>query len=145
MSATTPTITWLPLPGQYWTEQGGIYVGIAAAEGTLPAGHIVLLTDKPTTRMPWDQAVQWAKNLGNGAHLATRFECALLYANVRSQLDTNKWHWTSTEHAGNVSAAWYCNFSYGYQSYGHESDEGSAVAVRRLDLYSFNPLVVGAA
>jgi hypothetical protein len=145
MSAANSTITWLPLPGQYWPEHGGIYVGIAAAEGNLPAGHIVLLTDKPTTRIPWDQAVQWAKSLGNGAHLATRFECALLYANVRSQLDTSTWHWTSTEHASNASSAWYCFFGFGGQFHDHKSFVGSAVAVRRLDLYSFIPLILGAA
>lgn len=110
----TPTHLWLPLPGQPWPEQGGIYVGIAAA-------------------------CAWGKSLGNGAHIPTRFEAALLYANVRSHLDTTKWHWTSTPH-DNASHAWSCHFSYGGQYYDLKSYEGTAVAVRRLDLYSFNPL-----
>lgn len=141
---STPAVLWLPLPGQFWPEQGGIYVGIAAAEGDMPAGHIVLLADKPAKRLPWAQAVAWAKNLGNGAHAPTRFESALLYANVRDKLDINSWHWTSTERA-NASYAWGCDFHDGFQYDNHKSDDGCAVAVRRLDLYSFNPLVGGAA
>lgn len=142
--AATPAVLWLPLPGQYWPEQGGIYVGIAAAEGDQPAGHIVLLKDKPATRLNWADALQWAKAIGNGAHVPTRFEAALLYANVRSQLDTNNWHWTSTEHQ-NASSAWNCYFYFGGQDYLLKSYDGSAVAVRRLDLYSLNPLIGGAA
>jgi hypothetical protein len=92
-------------------------------------------------RMPWAAALEWAKHLGKGAHVPSRFESALLYANVRDKMDTSSWHWTSTEYAGNASYAWYCYFYHGYQYYYHKSYEGSAVAVRRLDLYSFNPLV----
>lgn len=141
---STPAVLWLPLPGQFWPEQGGIYVGIAAAEGDIPAGHLVLLADKPTSRLPWAKAVDWAKQLGNGAHVPTRFESALLYANVRDKLDTSNWHWTSTEHS-NASYAWSCIFTCGYQGNDLKSYDGCAVAVRRLDLYSFNPLVGGAA
>lgn len=143
MSTTTPAVLWLPLPGQYWPEQGGIYVGIAAAEGDMPAGHIVLLADKPATKLQWQQAMDWAKHLGNGAHVPSRFEAALLYANVRDKLDTGNWHWTSTEHASSASYAWRCSFNSGIQYYNHKSYDGCAVAVRRLDLYSFNPLVRG--
>lgn len=145
-AVSTPAVLWLPLPGQYWPEQGGIYVGIAAAEGNMPAGHIVLLADKPATSLPWAQAVDWARNLGNGAHVPTRFESALLYANVRDKLDINSWHWTSTERASDASSyAWICYFNYGLQFVHHKSYDGCAVAVRRLDLYSFNPLIGGAA
>ena len=143
-AAASPAVVWLPLPGQFWPEQGGIYVGIAAAEGNMPAGHIVLLADKPATRLPWAQAVEWGKNLGNGAHVPTRFESALLYANVRDKLDINSWHWISTEHT-NASSAWSCIFFSGSQLLDHKSYDGCAVAVRRLDLYSLNPLVGGAA
>jgi hypothetical protein len=127
-----------PAPGQPW--QGGIYAGVSAADADQPAGHIILLPNRPDSPLNWQQAVDWAQSLGDGARLPTRFEAALLYANLCDQLDCTTWHWTGTQHS-HFSSAWHCCFGYGYQYYNHESYEGGAVAVRRLILESFNPSV----
>ncbi|MEG7688989.1 hypothetical protein U2044_15460, partial [Listeria monocytogenes] len=57
---TTP-----PAPGQHWPAQGGTYIGIASAEGDLPARHLVALDiEPPKEQMNWADAVKWAQSLG---------------------------------------------------------------------------------
>jgi hypothetical protein len=48
----------------------------------------VLLNASPIGDMKWDDAVKWAEGLGDGARLPTRFESALLYANLQDKFDT---------------------------------------------------------
>ena len=95
----------IPAINTPWPEQGGIYAGIAAAEDDQPDGHIVLLDEVEPVDLPWLKAIKHAKSLGNGARLPTRFESALLYANVRSRLDTSVWHWTGTQYS-DAGYAW---------------------------------------
>ena len=113
--------------------QGGIYAGLTTGKDGAPY-TLILLADKPAKDLPWKKAMAWAKDLE--ADLPNRVEGALLFANLKDRLDPT-WHWLNEEHS--ASYAWVCYFTYGYQYYGHESDEGSAVAVRRLALESFNP------
>ena len=108
--------------------EGGTFAGLT----TLPDGThhaVVLLPDAPGSRLPWQQAMDWAA--GIGARLPSRAIAALLYANVRSSLQP-KWHWT--DETEGASCAWGCVFSDGYQHYGGRSYEGSAVAVRLIPL-----------
>ena len=111
--------------------RGGIYAGLSRGEDGAPDAHIILLDDVPSEKLNWADAVKWAEGPGNGARLPTRFESALLYANVRDQLVTDEWHWTGTQYsAGN---AWMQNFGNGTQSYYDKNDTGRARAVRRLN------------
>jgi hypothetical protein len=127
---TTAQAGAVPAIGTRWDEHGGIYAGVARGFGDERDGHIILLDAKPEESLAWADAVKWAEGLGDGARLPTRFESALLYANLQDKLDTDKWHWTGTQRSG--SSAWIQNFSNGSQvSYG-KSYEARCRAVRRL-------------
>lgn len=127
----------LPAIGQPWPGIDGIYAGISRGEDGEPDGHMVLLNAQPEDDMSWDAAVEWTQGLGDGARLPTRFESALLYANVRDKLDTSCWHWTGTQYSSYY--AWYQYFDYGDQYYYGKKAELRARAVRRLNAQSFNP------
>ena len=125
-----------PAIGAMWPEQGGIYVGLARGENGAPGAHLVLADIPAQEGVTWQAAMDWAVSLEHEGHsdwtLPTRWESALLYANVRDQIDTDGWYWTRTAHEKDGSCAWSQDFFDGYQSYGHESYEGRARAVRRL-------------
>ena len=118
--------------GEHSAAAGGIYVGITPGEDGQPDAHLFLLDAKPDSKLSWAEGVKWAETLGDGAHMPTRFESALLYANVQSHLDADAWHWTSTQYSDND--AWVQYFSDGYQSNGSKVAEGRCRAVRRLVL-----------
>ena len=129
--ASSP-VTNMPRIGEIWPDQGGIYAGVSRGEDGAPDAHIVLLDAIPDEELNWSDAVKWAKGLGNGARLPTRFESALLYANVRDKLDTAGWYWMGTQYS-DVNA--FCqDFYSGTQGNYGESYEGRARAVRRLAL-----------
>ncbi len=134
--ATVPAT--IPAIGQPWPGlEGSVYAGVSRGENGEPDAHLVLLADQPEDSMKWQAALDWAAALGDGAHVPTRFESALLYANVRDSLDTGVWHWTSTQYSsGN---AWGQYFNYGGQYGGGKSASGRVRAVRRFNLQSFNP------
>jgi hypothetical protein len=121
-----------PAIGERWAEHGGIYAGLARGLDGERDGHLILLDDKPEGDLNWADAVSWAEALGNGARLPTRFESALLYANLQDQLDADKWHWTGTQYSDD--GAWGQDFAYGSQYYGSKSYEARCRAVRRLVL-----------
>lgn len=124
------TAAAVPAIGQPWPGIDGVYAGVSRGENGEPDSHLVLLNAKPDRDMTWDQAVEWAKSLGDDARLPTRFESALLYANVQDQLDTERWHWTGTQYSS--YGAWYQYFGYGGQGYRDKLFEARARAVRRL-------------
>ncbi|MEY5098913.1 MAG: hypothetical protein RJA36_1632, partial [Pseudomonadota bacterium] len=65
--------------------------------------------------------------------LPTRWESALLYANVREHIDTAGWYWTRTPYERDGSFAWYQGFHNGYQVNGlRKSYKARCRAVRRL-------------
>jgi len=127
--ATSSTV---PRIGEAWPGIDGIYAGVSRGEDGEPDAHLVLLNAMPENALNWQDAVEWAKGLGDGARLPTRFESALLYANVRDKLDTNNWHWTGTQYSS--SSAWSQDFSYGLQTSLVKKAEGRCRAVRRLAL-----------
>lgn len=67
-------------------------------------------------------------------YLPSRFESALLYANLRDLLETGYWHWTSTQ--SSAINAWYQDFDGGYQRWSSKSSKGRARAVRRVFTHS---------
>ena len=116
--------------GEAW--QGGIYAGISRGEDGEPDAHLVLLRNLHIDDLTWQQAVDWAAGLGDGARLPTRFQSALLYANLRDQLDTDRWHWTGTQYSDD--GAWSQGFNNGFQYYYGKKSQARARAVRRFPL-----------
>ena len=117
MNAITKAETAIQAPaiGEPWPEHGGVYAGLSRGEDGPSDGHLVLLDDLPGKELKWADAVKCADGLGNGARLPTRFESALLYANVRDKIELGDWYWTGTQCSD--SYAWNQFFSYGSQRY----------------------------
>jgi len=124
LAITTPAIGAL--------IHGGLYAGITRPFDGLPGGHLILLPDTPEKSLTWSEAKAWAESLGNGARLPTRFESALLYANVNEHIDQDYWYWTGTETS--ASRAWGQDFYDGYQVNNLKSYEARARAVRLIQL-----------
>jgi hypothetical protein len=123
-AALTPPPQAIPI-----AQPGEHYAGLAFVDGK-PSHHLFLLDAKPTGDLTWAAAQAWAKSID--ASLPTRFESALLYANLRDQFDQNRWHWTDTQ--SSAADAWYQDFYYGGQYAGGKSGEFLARAVRRLEI-----------
>ena len=118
--------------GQRWPYQSGIYAGIARGMDSEPDGHLILLPEIPEKDLCWADAVKWAEGLGDGARLPTRFESALLYANLQDKLDSDRWHWTGTQYSS--YHAWFQHFNYGNQYDRYKDVEARARAVRRFSI-----------
>jgi hypothetical protein len=124
----TATVALCDLPHIGQPLLGGLFSGVTTKkDGTHCA--VVLLPARPAEDLNWKAAMQWAKDVD--AELPTRPVAALLFANLGDQFD-REWHWTSEEYGG--SYAWYQYFLGGFQSYGRQSYEGRARAVRLIPL-----------
>ena len=115
-----------------WDDVDGIYAGITRAEGDEPDGHLVLLNARPGRRMGHAEAVEWAASLGDGAHIPSKTEGALLAANLRAELLAERWIWLREQYS--ASTAWCQGFDYGYQLFSGLEAEGGVRAVRRFAL-----------
>ncbi len=119
--------------GEVWPGQGGIYCGIARGEGDQPDYHLILAEAAPDQGFKWADGLEFAKTIVADGHqdfnIPTRFESALLYANVRDKLDTSKWHWTSTQSSEGNAFNQY--FDDGFQYYSGKLIEGRCRFVRR--------------
>lgn len=115
------------LPALSAPLDGGTFAGITTQpEGTHCA--VVLLPDRGED-LDHPAAVAWAQE--HGGQLPTRPIAALLFANCQPLLQP-RWHWC--QETEGTSYAWGCYFLNGYQDDGHKSCEGSAVAVRLIQL-----------
>ena len=110
-------------------QPGEHYAGVVLDADGKVMHHLVLMAQKPTGKLSWQDAMDWATSAGG--HLPTRQEQALLYANCKPHLQT-VWHWSCESHEEDASFAWFCGFHDGNQYYDRKSSEGSAVAVRRF-------------
>lgn len=108
--------------------------GIVLNEAGEYQHHLVLLPARPEAGLTWQAAKNWAASVGG--ELPTPQEQSLLFAHCKDHLP-EALCWSNKE-AADASYAWLCNFNDGYQNSNHKSFEGSAVAVRRLILESFN-------
>jgi hypothetical protein len=109
-------------------KDGEHYAGlILNADGT-PSHHLVLLPEADK-RMPWQAAVEYAKD--QGGTLPTRREQSLLFANSKDQFQP-AWYWSGEQYEDDGSYAWGQGFDDGLQFISHKSYEGRARAVRRF-------------
>ena len=125
-----------PKIGEVWPGQGGICCGLARGEDGQPDYYLILAEAAPETDFSWQAGLDFAKTIEADGHkdfsVPTRFESALLYANVRDKLDTDHWHWTSTQYSEDDAYSQF--FHYGYQYYYYKKYEGRCRFVRRLIL-----------
>lgn len=91
---------------------------------------LILLPATPDKNLTWRAAMDWAKSVGG--ELPSRFEAALIFANLRDKVDLDNWHWTATPYAGDKRYAWMQFFGNGTQLNDHKGFASRAVAVRRV-------------
>jgi hypothetical protein len=110
-------------------QPGEHYAGAVLDEEGQHKHHLVLMAQRPTNKLTWQAAIDWATRIGGA--IPTRQELSLLFANCKPHLQL-AWHWSSESHDGDASCAWYCYFGDGYVNITPKSFEGAAVAVRRV-------------
>jgi hypothetical protein len=110
-------------------SDGEHYAGAALGADGSVTHHLVLMAEKPASRLDWQAAMDWAASVGGV--LPTRQEQALLFANCKPYLEAD-WHWSSQTHETDASYAWLCGFASGNQTSSVKSYAGCARAVRRL-------------
>lgn len=121
-------ITDLPALGQ--PLEAGTFAGLTTRpDGTHCA--VVLLADKPSSRLGWKAANAWAESVGGT--LPNRPTAALLFATLKSEFEPY-WHWTSEVDVDDGAYAWDQHFDFGNQSVSLQSYEGRARAVRLIHL-----------
>ena len=128
MSTQTQPITLASLPALKQPLEGGRFCGVI----TTPDGQhcaVVLLEDRPTERLAWKKAGEWATSIGG--RLPSRPIAALLYSLARDLIAAD-WYWTDEPEDDDF--AWYCNFGNGSQSCLRQDGKGAAVAVRMIPL-----------
>jgi hypothetical protein len=110
-------------------QPGEHYAGVVLDESGQVTHHLVLMAQRPDTKLKWQAAMDWAASAGGA--LPTRQEQALLYANCKPHLKP-EWHWISESY--DASYAWTCHFHFGGQGTILKSYECAAVAVRLIPL-----------
>lgn len=110
-------------------NEGEIYAGaIINKDGV---GHHVILLAGDKDDGPWQEAMDWAKNLGGD--LPNRVEQALLFDGCKAEFKED-WYWSNTTHKNNAEWAWCQDFGNGYQVTTHKGRKLRARAVRRLPI-----------
>lgn len=127
-TVTETSVLELP-PTSINLQPGERYAGVTLdGEGRIKH-HVILLPNRLEEVLPWQKAMEWAESVGG--QLPTRQEQSLLFANCKPHIVAD-WYW-SCEESESGSYAWICYFSAQLPARPHESFEGSAVAVRRLN------------
>lgn len=109
--------------------EGERYAGIVIdLDNGQPTHHLILLPQQPASRLPWDEAIDWAAAVG--AKLPTRQEADLLQANLKLAFES-EWHWTCEQYAYDDADAWLQDFVEGDQCVAGKGYEGRARAIRR--------------
>ena len=124
--AAVPATLTIP----FTLADGEVYAGLSRDPDTGAWHHLVLPPATTDEDLTWREAIDWAKSVGG--ELPTRWEAALLYANVRDKIDDVYWYWTATEVASEPSWAWGQYFYDGGQNYDREAYHYRARAVRRV-------------
>lgn len=129
--------TAIPMIGQPWHGQGGIYAGMVRGDDGLPDYHLILAEHEPEDRMTWQAAVDYAGTVEADGHkdftLPKRKEQAILFGNLKGRFQ-EAWYWSGETHASTSGYAWYQYFDGGLQYYARKVSYYRARAVRRLVL-----------
>ena len=127
-----------PPIGEYWEGQGGIYAGVMAGSIGQSDYHLILAMTEPQEDFTWEDAKAYAQTIAVDGHqdftLPTRFESALLFANLRYKFNFSHWYWTGTEKVFNQSS-YKQHFGVGTQSHFNNMFETRARFVRRVALH----------
>ncbi len=118
-------------------QPGEYYAGIILNHEGTPTHHLVLMADRLTGELKWQDAMDWAATIRGS--LPTRQEQSLLFSNCKQHIKPD-WYWSCEENS--ASYAWDCYFDDGIQISSLKGDEDCAVAVRRFPI---DPLTGGAA
>ena len=108
-------------------KEGETYIGaIINADGN--GNHIILL-DGDVINVTWQQAMEWAKELGGD--LPNRVEQALLFDQHKDKFEERS-YWSNTQHASISYYTWCQNFGNGDHYYYSKVGGLRARAVRRV-------------
>ena len=127
-----------PRIGEYWRGQGGIYAGVARGENGQPDYHLILAMKESQQGFTWEAAKAYAQTITVEGHhdftLPSRFQSALLYANLRDKFNTNYWYWTGDGHSAGraFGKSFYSGTQYDYTV----TTEAPARFVRRVALHN---------
>mgnify|MGYP003616706639 CR=1 FL=1 len=106
------------------------YAGVILNEDGTLSHHVILISQQPTERLSWNDAMAWAEKAGGT--LPTRQEQSLLVANCKNAFAG--WYWSSTQYAGYASHAWRQIFGNGGQTINDKGYKGRVRAVRRVPI-----------
>lgn len=150
-----------PRIGDYWQNEGGIFVGTINHNNAGQQWHLILAV--PQNKLAWGEygeeiegaedywdgaantqamlvtekcpAATWAASLSIDGHqdfyIPAQRELNLICINA-NHLAEKVWHWSSTQCSANT--AWYQRFEYGYQDTSGKGIELQVRAVRRIQL-----------
>jgi len=96
-------------------------------DGTL--SHYLILLPGQAEDVSWTAALEWAAE--HGGDLPTRREQSLLFANLKSEFES-EWYWSGERYEENSGWAWSQDFCYGGQHFSYQYYEFRARAVRRF-------------
>lgn len=135
-ASTTTSQTTPPNIGEHWLGQGGIYAGLCRGRDGEADYHLILSTEAPEKKFGWQAALDRAKSVSAEGHsdftVPTRFEFALIFANLQDQCNSRYWYWTSTQFS--ESNAWSQYFGLGYHSSDDKVYEYRCRFVRRVQI-----------
>ncbi len=126
---TPATTHWVFPEVSIELQPGERYAGAVLDESGHLMHHLVLMAQRPTEKLNWQAAMDWATRIGGT--LPTRQELSLIFANCKPHLQP-VWHWSSESHEEDASYAWSCDFHGGDIDGYRKSYECCAVAVRRF-------------
>lgn len=126
-----------PALGQYWPEQGGVYVGTIFNPEVDGIDYHLIVGPEMDGEKNWKDSLAWAKGLKVDKHndfdLPNKREGRFLQCNGK-HLFKDKWHWLSEQHAGDSGFAWAQDFEGGGQNDCSKGDDCRARAVRRVPI-----------
>jgi hypothetical protein len=124
----------VPQLGEYWAEQGGIYVGTVYGDDGRSHYHLIVGPEMDG-EATWDKSMEWAKALNvdgkNDFTLPNRRELRFLYCQAK-HLHKEACYWSGEQHASYSLTAWNQAFEGGDQFNWLKDLNGRARAVRRL-------------
>ena len=127
-------LTMVPRIGEVWSDQGGIYAGIARGRDAAPDYHLIVGPEFDG-QIDWVRSDKWATGLQlhgfSDYRLGYLKELALAFANV-PELFKKESYWSCERHASDSYDAWGQDFSSGTQGYWYKDTTLRARAFRRL-------------